>query len=260
MGNLEYQVKLPIYEGPFEALFHLIQKAEVDIHEISLAKITDDYIAYLEKMEEFNLEIASEFIVMAATLLKIKSQRMLPLPSVAEPIEEDELFTDISTQEELIARIVEYNRFQEISNVLRECEDSQKRIFIRSFGEKKSINPEDNEEFYEKSTVSLSNLFTALQNVLSDVDVKMEEIPRDKYSVSDIIKEINQKINRSGSRGLKFSELFSLRESKIKVILIFFSLLELIRRRKIKVWQEKSFSDIYLNGVTNTPNSTREDL
>jgi segregation and condensation protein A len=240
---MTYQVKLPVFEGPFDALFYLIQKAEVDIYEIPLARITDEYLEYLARMEELNLEIASEFLVMAATLLKLKSQRLLPQTRVEEAAEDD-LFADITSQEDLIARMLEYKKFQEVARELRQIEDSQKRVFIRT--------PEGREmlgvtgDTWEGEEVPLSSLFSALRNLLNTIDVRVEEIDPERYSVMEIMEEIAGKIRRAGGRGLEFSALFAPGESRTKVILMFFALLELIRRKKVKVWQEKNFSMIYI--------------
>lgn len=240
---MSYQVKLPIFEGPFEALFYLIQKAEVDIYEIPLARITDEYLDYLRQMEELNLDIASEFLVMAATLLKIKSQRLLPVVKPQMDEEEDDLFSSIQTQEDLIARMLEYKKFQEIARELRQIEEVQKRVYVRSFAGKEMAGVS---EEWEGEGVPLSFLFNALKNVLSTIDVRVDEIDPEQYTVKEIMAEIVAKIQRAGRKGVEFTALFSCNESRTKIILLFFALLELIRRRKVKVWQEKNFSMIYI--------------
>lgn len=238
-----YQVKLPVFEGPFDALFYLIKKAEVDIYEIPLARIADEYLEYLGRMEELNLEIASEFLVMAATLLKLKSQRLLP-PVKAEVEEEEDLFADITSQEELIARMLEYKKFQEVARELRHIEESQKRVYIRTPEGKEILGVTG--DTWEGEEVPLTSLFEALKNLLDTIDVRVDEIDPERYSIMEIMEELGGKIRRAGPRGVEFNTLFSPGESRTKVILMFFALLELIRRKRVKVWQEKSFSMIYI--------------
>jgi segregation and condensation protein A len=240
---MSYQVKLPVFEGPFEALFYLIQKAEVDIYEIPLARITDEYLDYLKQMEELNLEIASEFLVMAATLLKIKSQRLLPTVKPVVDEEEDDLFSSIQTQEDLIARMLEYKKFQEIARELRQIEEVQRRVYVRSPDGKEMAGVRED---WQGEGVPLSFLFDALKNVLNAIDISVEEIDPEQYTVKEIMEEIVERIQKAGRKGVEFTALFSLNESRTKIILLFFALLELIRRRKVKVWQEKNFSMIYI--------------
>lgn len=240
---MTYQVKLPVFEGPFDALFYLIQKAEVDIYDIPLARITDDYLEYLKQMEELNLEIASEFLVMAATLLKIKSQRLLPAGK-EEAEEEEDLFADIMSQEDLIARMLEYKAFQEVARELRHIEESQKRVYVRTPNGKDILGVTG--DTWEGEEVPLTSLFSALQNLLDTIDVRVTEIDPERYSVMEIMEEMVGTIHRAGSKGVEFSALFAPGESRTKVILMFFALLELIRRKRVKVWQEKNFSMIYI--------------
>ncbi|MFU8795156.1 MAG: segregation and condensation protein A, partial [Dethiobacteria bacterium] len=134
MVQAEYTIKLPTFEGPFDLLFHLIKKAELDIWSISIAEITDQYLAYLQSMKELNLEIASEFLVMAATLLRLKSKLLLPRPQSSQEQEDDEELFEINTAEELFLRLEEYRLFKEMSVYLRKREEEQQKIFLRSTG------------------------------------------------------------------------------------------------------------------------------
>ncbi len=244
---MTYQVKLPVFEGPLEALFHLIQKAEVDVYEVSMAKIADDYLDYLTELKEFNLEIAGEFIVMAATLLRIKSSSLLPAVVSQQVGETDILFSDITTQEDLIARIADYRQFQKAAQTLKDCEESRKKIFLRHGEDKKNINAGAEDEYFcDPESVSLSYLFEALQSVLKDLDVQVGEIEPEQYSVKDIMLEITLKVQQAGYQGLAFTDLFSYTDSKVKVVLVFFTLLEMLKRKQIKAWQEQSFAMIYI--------------
>ena len=241
---MSYQVKLPVFQGPFEVLFYLIQKAEVDICEIPLARITHEYLEYLAQMEELNLEIASEFLVMAATLLKIKSQRLLPVVDTGEDEDDDDLFSDINTREDLIARMLEYKNYQEIAGELRLIEESQKRIYVRSAGGREIFQADG--DSWEGEGLPLSSLFGALSNLLDSLDTRVEEIDPEQYSIREIMGEVISMIRRAGPGGMEFAALFPPGERRARVIMMFFALLELIRRNKVQVWQEKSFSTIYI--------------
>ncbi|HHX78108.1 MAG TPA: segregation/condensation protein A [Firmicutes bacterium] len=251
---MDYYVKLPVYEGPFDALFHMVQKAEMDVKDISLAYITEEYFAYLRQREELNLEIASEFIVMAAILLKIKSQNLLPLPVSTQDEEEEEgLFSDITSQDELLEKILEYNFFREIALKLREHEKSSRKVYLRNFGEKRTLDELEDELEEEQAAipegngVSLSDLFSALEKLLSRINVQVTEIEDEQYDIKDIMAGMIQKIRNAGEKGLPFPALFSIGDTKTKIILTFFSLLELIRRGSVRARQENNFSLIYIN-------------
>ena len=234
---MPYQVKLPVFEGPLEALFHLIKKAEVDVYEVSMAKIVDDYFDYLTELKEFNIEIAGEFIVMAANLLKIKSSNLLPAVASPQVGETEILFSDITTKADLLARIDDYSQFQKAAQKLKDCEESRKKIFLRQGEENKSINTEAGDEYFcDPESVSLSYLFEALQRVLKNLEVQVGEIEPEQYSVKEIMLEITLKVQQAGYQGLAFTDLFSYTDKKVKVVLIFFTLLEMLRRRQIKAW------------------------
>ena len=121
----KYSVRLESFEGPMELLMHLIDKNKIDIYDIPIAELTEQYIDYLDQFREFNLEIASEFLLMAATLLQIKSRMMLPKPPKSKEVEETE---DIDPRQELIDRILEYRKYKEVSAVLLDMQDMQESM------------------------------------------------------------------------------------------------------------------------------------
>ncbi len=228
---------MPVFEGPFALLFHLIEQAEVDICNIQIAEITAQYLAYLHELRELNLDVAVEFLVMAATLLKLKSKKLLPgmKPSADEAEETAPL---ISSEEELVQRLLEYRYFQTVAKELRLCEQEQKRVFVRSPGGKTMlVNPSAAEA---AGAGGLSCLLSAFQQLLSRHEALPREVETDELSVSDKMKQVLKKL--AGHRdGLDFRELFLERPSVTAIIVTFFALLELIRRRKISVWQDRPF-------------------
>ena len=152
----KYSVRLESFEGPMELLMHLIDKNKIDIYDIPIAELTEQYIDYLDQFREFNLEIASEFLLMAATLLQIKSRMMLPKPPKSKEAEETE---DIDPRQELIDRILEYRRYKEVSTVLLDMQDMQEKVFTRAPMELPVHHlPPDN--------MSMQDLVRAFSNVL----------------------------------------------------------------------------------------------
>jgi len=202
---VEYQINLPVFEGPFELLFHLIEKAEVDIYDISIAEITSQYLETLQSMRELNLDIAADFLVMAATLLRLKSRKLLPTVTTAAETDEDELF-EIDTQEQLVERLLEYKYFREVAEQLRRCELEQKRVYVRSFSGEKVVlvNPEQEAAL---TNVTLSALLQALEKVLAE-QKEPREIAADDFSVEEKMEEISLILRRQ-QEGVEFASLFS---------------------------------------------------
>jgi segregation and condensation protein A len=231
---VEYLVSLPEFEGPFALLLHLVEKAEVDVYDISIAKITDQYLAYLQAMKELNLEVASEFLVMAATLLKLKSKKLLP--TVREETDEDDGLFTVDSQDELVQRLLEYRFFNSVSEELRKYEQAQKRVFVRSLSGEKVVlvNPD---EGISASGITLPGLMQAFQRLLAEKERLPREIVTDELSVQDRIIQIMQQLARHKD-GLDFTSLFSVQAGITEIIITFFALLELVRLRKVRVWQD----------------------
>jgi len=231
---VEYQVILPEFEGPFALLFHLIEKAEVDIYEISISEITAQYLAYLQSMQKVNLDLASEFLVMAATLLKLKSKKLLPVTIEHTDELEDNVLT-IDTREELVQRLLEYRHFKAVATELRCYEQAQKRVFVRSLSGEKIVLVNPAEEV-NVSAVTLPGLVEAFQKLLAKREQQPQDITPDDFSVGDKVKHIMNML-RGKKEGLDFFALFPLGTGLSEIIVTFFALLELVRIRKIRVWQ-----------------------
>ena len=232
----EYCVRLPLFEGPFALLFHLIEQAEVDICDISVAEITTQYLSYLQELSELNVEVAAEFLVMAATLLKLKSKRLLPGVQVPDN-EPEESAPSVSSEEELVQRLLEYRYFQTVAKELRRCEQEQKRVFVRSpSGKTVMVNP----TYETASADGLACLLNAFQLLLSRLETQPQEVHTYELSIRDKMKQVLKKL-AGHPDGLDFRELFPERPSVAAIIVTFFALLELIRLRKVSVWQEKPF-------------------
>ena len=231
----KYPIKIDNFEGPIDLLLYLIEKNKMDIYEINLTEITEQYMEYLNKMQELNLEIASEFLVMASTLLYLKSKNLL-----AKQEEEEEI-----TEEELIRRIVEYKKFKEMSKVFKEnYEEFSKRIFKgpedielpkKTLEEKydKNVIPEIYKEIVERTSVRLN------QNAKNIEKIALV----DTYTVGSKVKEMFKILIKS--KKFVFNKVFSLsKRNKQEVVTAFTGLLELSRRDKVVTEQNELFGDI----------------
>ncbi len=237
---MDYQIKLEVFEGPFDLLFHLIEKEEVDIYDIPIARITDQYVAYIATLRSLDLEVASEFLVMAATLVQIKSRMLLPKPprpEVGGP--------EPDPRDELVIRLLEYKRFKAVAALLGEREQSQGLVFMHPVNVDEFIN-----EFAEKNPLrgmTLPDLLDALQEVLlrAEAEDRVEEISREEVTVRDKMREIVRRIILAPG-GIYFRELFRDPSTRTAIVTTFLALLELIRLGKVMVRQTENFADILI--------------
>lgn len=235
----KYAVRLDNFEGPLDLLCYLIDKDKVDIYEISIDKIADQYMDYLKEQEKLNLEIASEFLVMASTLLLIKSKGLLP-----KQVEDEAEITE----EELIRRIIEYKKYKEICKNLKErFMEYSKRTF--KFPETIEL-PKQNLEI----TYTLDDIVKSYKKLLKRNIEKKNEYANnltkiavsDEYSVTDKVKEIYKELIRKPN--FVFGKRFSLKEKpKAEVVTAFTGVLELSRRSKILTEQKENFGDIVIS-------------
>ncbi len=227
-----YEVKLETFQGPLDLLLHLIQKNEMDIYDIPIAEITRQYLEYLDLMKALDLEVASEFLVMAATLLQIKSRSMLPAPA-PEEIE----FVE-GAREELVRQLLEYKRFKEAAEKLRALEMEREKIFFREADQRELENKEYTIE------ASLFDLLSALRDVLSRFPDEPMEISEEDITVEDKMDQIMTLL--SEREELSFNRIFSELASKREVIVTFLAILELIRIHRLIAYQATMFGDIIL--------------
>lgn len=232
----KYLLKIDNFEGPLDLLCHLIDKNKMDIYDINLSEITDQYIEYLKKQEELNLEIASEFLVMASTLLYLKSKKLLP----KQEDEEEEL-----TEEELIRRIIEYKKFKEISKKLKEnyLEYSNRYYKLQ---EEIKLPKQKLEKEYEKNIIPeiYSNLVKRNEEKVNQNAKNIEKIAiTDNYTVASKVKEMYKVLIKQ--KRFIFNKLFSIsKRNKQEVVTAFSGLLELSRRNKVETEQKELFGDI----------------
>ena len=245
----EYKVKLEVFEGPLDLLLYLIKKDEVDIYNIPIEKITTQYMEYLNLMRMLDLNIAGEFIVMAATLMMIKSRMLLPVEERPELEEEEE-----DPRWDLVRQLVEYKKFKDAAMRLQEKEVFQENIFALG-SEGAIMEPED--PGMALGDLSLFDLISAFNEVLKRAKPEeLGEIYADKWTVADKIDAI---LGVIGSRQeIPFSALFGEKASRHEVICTFLALLELIRLRQINITQKEHFGEIVIFGVENATSAPLE--
>lgn len=242
----KYAIKIDNFEGPLDLLCHLIDKNKMNIYDINLSEITDQYIEFLKEQEKLNLEIASEFVVMASTLLFLKSKNLLPKQE-----EEEEKITE----EELIRRIIEYKKFKEISKVLRE-----KYIIFSNryygFEEKIDLPKQKLEKKYDEAIIPeiYENLVEKNNEKINQNAKNIEKIAiTDNYTVASKVREMFRVLIKQ--KRFVFNKLFSIKKhNKQEVVTAFSGLLELSRRSKVETIQEELFGDITVEKVKKVAN------
>lgn len=235
----EYRVQFEVFEGPLDLLLHLVKKQEVDIYQVNLTKIATEFVAYIEQMRELDLEVAGEFLVMAATLIYIKSRELLPVDQQVKP-EGDDTDED-DPRFELIRRLVEYKKFKDAAAQLQTREGEMENIYERRPG-KLEFTVEDTGP--KPGEVSIFELVNAVSQILKRFGARDEvrEINADPHTVSEKI-EVLRTLLVERSR-VKFSELFERATSRAEVVCIFLAMLELTRMKQIVLTQGDEFGDI----------------
>lgn len=238
--ELPLNVKLEIFEGPLDLLLHLIKKNEINIYDIPITLITQQYLEYLEMMKNLNLDIAGEFLLMAATLLHIKSKMLLP-PVEAEEGEGEEEEPIEDPRAELVRRLLAYQKYKEAALELA-CRDLLEReVFSRRLIAEELIALPQEEIIVGE--LSLFELMEALKKVLQRVSPEeFQEISLDHFSLKEIMQQIMELLWKEKS--LSFTQLFPTEATKRQIVFSFLALLELLRLRLVKVYQPEPFGPI----------------
>jgi segregation and condensation protein A len=231
-----YTVRLEMFEGPLDLLLHLIQKNELDITNIPIALITEQYLEYLKLMKVLNLEIAGEYLLMASTLLFIKSKTLLPIsPEEGEEEEED-------PRAELMRRLLEYQKYKEAASELEKRPMLHRDVFLGST----SMESQDAEE-EEKIEVNLFELIEAFRKMLERVKAEsFHEVVLDRFSVEEKVKEILSLLQRE-KRSMAFHLLFPEQVSRGVIVITFLAILELVKMKLIRVFQIAPFETIRIS-------------
>ncbi len=241
-------MKVEAFEGPLDLLLHLINRLEIDIYDIPVAQITEQYLFYIHTMKELQLDVASEYLVMAATLLEIKSKMLLPKHE-EEIVIEDEEFGEFEEdpREELMNRLIEYRKYKEAADDLKELEEERSHIYTKPPSDLsalvKNVEPEE-----VKLDVSLYDMLGALQKLMRrkklqkplQTRITRQEIPIEKR-MEELIEDLR---NFKGRK--HFFDLFP-ESSKEYIVVTFLAILELLKKNTILLEQENNFSDIYVS-------------
>ena len=229
---MAYKVQLEIFEGPLDLLLYLIKKEELDIYDIPITRITAQYLEYLNVMQILDLDIAGDFLVMAATLMQIKSKMLLPPDPASEEAEE------LDPRAELVRRLLEYKSIKEAADKLRGFEAGRREFFTRLGVENEF---EDGEGLLFDD--SLFDLISAFSNILKDLPTDAyHQVMKDEFSVADKVRDIVERLKTESK--IYFRSLFQAAKNKLEVITIFLAVLELIRLKEVQVAQENPFGEI----------------
>lgn len=242
------RIKIDNFEGPFDLLLHLIRKNEMDIYNIKIAEITNQYMQYINSMKSMDLEITSEFIVIAATLLQIKSKQLLPKVKDTQEQDQEE---NIDPEKELIEKLIEYRKFKAAAEFFKSKMDKEGMVFTKKaeiIDEPKSV---DNTDILKNVTmVDLYNLYNKIINKYNEkmnFTMVQKEIVIDTYKVEDKVLYIKDKLSKENK--MKFSSIMSECNCKMEIIVTFLAILELAKLRNLNLIQENNFNEIYIEGV-----------
>ncbi|PLR99801.1 segregation/condensation protein A [Bacillus sp. T33-2] len=243
---MQYNVKIEAFEGPLDLLLHLINRLEIDIYDIPVAEITEQYLIYIHAMKELQLDVASEYLVMAATLLAIKSKMLLPMHE--EDVLEDEfaLEEDEDPRNELVERLIEYKKFKEAAVDLKELEQERGLMYTKPPADLSEYAKQANMD-NSKLDVSLYDMLGAFQKLLRRKKLQKPmstRIARQEIPIEKRMEEIIEQLKRSGERQ-SFYDLFPYGDRE-HIVVTFLAVLELMKRREINVEQEYNFAEIFV--------------
>jgi len=241
---MTYKIKLDIFEGPFDLLVYLIENARMSVYDIHVSEITDQYIKYIETMKTLDVNLATEFMVLAAELIEIKSKMLLPrMKADSEAVFEEDPRT------ELVQRILEYKRFKSAAELLELREEQCRRIFVKP---KEDLAPftKEADEYLNldlSQFVRAFHLFLQKKKKLEEIRRNYARVERQKISIETRIEYIKNMFRSKGKKRLNFRELLTPDSDRYEVVLTFVSMLEMIRQKAISVRRNINFGEIYLS-------------
>ena len=240
-------IKLEVFEGPFDLLFHLIEKNEIDIYDIPIRELAEQYLEYINNLNDIDLDNISEFLLMAATLLEIKSKMLLPK---IKEIKYDE----IDPREDLVRRLIEYKKYKKAAELFKEKDVFIDTVFFKE-QEKELIEYLIDDKLYKiediLEDVTLQSLYCVFQDVLRRKELKVDKIRssfrtinKDIFTISRQIMYIKDLLNLHNE--ISFTDIFTIESPKLEVIVSFLAILEMIKLNEIKIFQEKTFDEIVI--------------
>ncbi|MYL32686.1 segregation/condensation protein A [Pontibacillus yanchengensis] len=239
--NQSYTVKIDAFEGPLDLLLHLINRYEIDIYDIPVAEITEQYMAYIHTMQQLELDIASEYLVMAATLIAIKSQMLLPNQELEV---EDEEYEEEDPREELMRRLIEYRKYKEAAQDLKDKEEEANQIYTRP-PQPIETDEKEAQPIMTQGDITIYDMIGAMQKLLNkkkweqplETRVQRQEIP-----IQERMDEVMTQV-KSTPHGLRFFDLFP-QPTRSHIVVTFIAILELMKNREILCEQSKHFEEL----------------
>ncbi|MEG0384424.1 MAG: segregation/condensation protein A [Solibacillus sp.] len=240
---MSYEVKLDAFSGPLDLLLHLIHRLEIDIYDIPMAELTEQYIDHIHAMQTLELNEASEYLVMAATLLAIKSRMLIPIHE--GEIDDTEIdLDDPDPRDELVMRLIEYKKYKEAAIQLQELESERGQVFTKAPADLSEYMPDEQLALFDKN-VNVFDMLSAFQKLMRRKQLKKPlatRIARQEISVKEQMRAVINVLKNNGGK-VMFSDLFTY-EDKSMLVLTFLTLLELMKRQVIFVEQQKNFDDL----------------
>lgn len=245
-----YQIILPQFEGPFDLLLFFIERDELDIHDIPISKITSDFLDFIRQLEELNIDVASEFILVAATLMRIKAKMLIPRKEL------DDKGNEIDPREELVQKLLEYKKFKEVLGELSFLEDVRNERFLRGnleselkgLAEKALVD-------IELESLSLYKLFQSFQKILQkfedEASKPVPKISNYAYFIEDQQTYIRDLLRENGK--VRFENLFAMMENRMHAVVTFLALLELLNLQKVIMTQGEGINNFWISPQTQTP-------
>lgn len=240
---MSYEVKLEAFSGPLDLLLHLINRLEIDIYDIPMAELTEQYIDHIHAMQTLELNKASEYLVMAATLLAIKSRMLIPINEGEVDVEEFEV-DEMDPRDELVARLIEYKKYKEAAVQLQELESERGQVFTKAPSDLSEFMSDEQMTLFD-TNVNVYDMLSAFQKLMRRKQLKKPlstSIARQEISVKEQMHKVVHILKQSGGKVL-FSQLFE-SDDKPMLVLTFLTLLELMKRQVVFVEQEKNFDDL----------------
>jgi segregation and condensation protein A len=241
-----YQVRLSQFEGPLDLLLHLIRRDKIDIYDIPISHITNEYLSYIDIMKEIELELAGEFFVMAATLMRIKAQMLLPRRSDAEDEGDD-------PRDELVLNLLEYKKYKEAAQHMAEMENDRRRVFTRPTAV--FISNDEEEPALE---VTVFDLLGAFKKVFAELEKQVSyRIYRESVPIEEKIEIVRSRLESGGE--VLFTELFEGDFSRLDIIVTFLAILEMVRLGELLARQMRKGQDIWLYRPADKPRMEAEE-
>jgi len=248
----EYEVQLELFEGPLDLLLYLVNKSEVSIVDISVSEIVTQYLRYLDMIRDLNIDVASEYLHMAATLIRLKARELLPQQEGEELLEEDGIYN----REQLIQQLLEYKKFKEAAGTLKVFESEQFGSYVR--GKAEAIENTGGGDEVDLGNLSIFDILSAFKKILERAKDQVPEFKHvvnvDNVRIDDKIEHILSKL--SDAEEVPFEDLFLGDYRKIVLVVTFMAILELVKMQQIRFRQEENFGPIFVLRQKNPPPMT----